>query len=62
MEEIWIDLQYKTIVRIERLCDYLWIDQYCVSEWIVSWYDTKPIKITKDTKWILDELADLIED
>lgn len=55
-EEMIVYLTYRTIVRIDRICEHLWINEYCIAEWIVDWDSTVKIRITKDTLRILDEL------
>lgn len=60
--EIKVYLTYRTIVMIDRLCKHLWVNEYCVAEWIVDWDSTVQIRITKDTLWILDELKDYLDD
>lgn len=56
-----IQIPYWIIVKSTKLCEELQINEYCVSEWIVDAEDTTSITITKDKKWILDELKNLVD-
>lgn len=59
MIEIWI--QYKIIYKYDEIINYLWLNEYWISEWIIDWNDIKYIEITKENIWILDCLKDYIE-
>ena len=56
-----IEIPYRVIVSSDDLCKYLWVNEYCVSEWIIDWDDTMTVEITKSNLRILDELKDLVE-
>lgn len=62
MQTIQLYINYWTIVRSERLCDELWINERCVAEWIVDSSDTYHVEITNENKWILQVLSNLIEE
>jgi len=55
-----ITITYWTIVKSLKLCEELWINEYCVNEWRVDKDDTLTIDITEDNKRILKELYDLV--
>jgi len=55
-----ITITYWTIVKSQKLCDELWINEYCVNEWISDKDDTLTIEITEKNKWILQELYNLV--
>lgn len=55
-----ITITYWTIVKSQKLCEELWINEYCVNEWIVDKDDTLTIEITEKNKWILQELYNLV--
>lgn len=55
-----ITITYWTIVKSLKICEELRINEYCVKDWIVDADDTIEITITKENKWILDELKDLV--
>lgn len=55
-----ITITYWTIVKSQKLCDELWINEYCVNEWIADKDDTLTIEITEKNKWILQELYNLV--
>lgn len=55
-----ITITYWTIVKSQKLCDELWINEYCVNEWRVDKDDTLTIEITEKNKWILQELYNLV--
>ena len=59
MIKIWI--QYKIIYKYDKIINYLWLNEYWISEWIIDWNDIRYIEITKDNIRILDLLKEYIE-
>ena len=59
MIKIWI--KYKIIYKYDKIINYLWLNEYWISEWLINWDDIKYIEITKENIWILDYLKDYIE-
>ena len=59
MIKIWI--QYRIIYKYDKIINYLWLDEYWISEWLIDWNDIKYIEITKENIWVLDYLKDYIE-
>lgn len=59
MIKIWIE--YKIIYKYDKIINYLWLDEYWISEGLIDWNDIKYIEITKENIWILDYLKSYIE-
>ena len=59
MIKIWIE--YKIIYKYDKIINYLWLNEYWISEWLIDWNDIKYIEITKNNIRILDLLKEYIE-
>lgn len=62
MNNIRLEIPYGIIVRNSHLCKELWVNEWCINEWLVSADDTVSIQITQKNRRLLVFLYDYLED
>lgn len=58
---IKLEIEYRTLIKSEKLCDKLWINKYAWNEWIVWEKDTVSISIDKYNIELLDMIKDVLD-